>query len=131
MSIGLQFLFDENVHGDIIDGFLQRNAAIDAVRAHDVGLRGADDAFLLDWAIVRSGSRTPHRKRGRDPRSVRVPVSSPTKATLMSISRSAIGVATSTAQPLSVCTSSNFSFGDETLNEILERNSVVRNGSRV
>src|SRR5262249_14909560 len=52
MPADLQFLFDENVHGDIVEGFNQRNPAIDAVRAQDVGLRGAHDEALLEWAAV-------------------------------------------------------------------------------
>ncbi len=48
----LLFLFDENVHGDIVDGFIHRNPTIDAVRAQDVGLLGETDEAVLAWAAA-------------------------------------------------------------------------------
>jgi predicted nuclease of predicted toxin-antitoxin system len=52
MPADLHFLFDENVHGDIVEGFNQRNPSIDAVRAQDVGLRSANDETVLEWAAA-------------------------------------------------------------------------------
>jgi predicted nuclease of predicted toxin-antitoxin system len=52
MAPDLRFLFDENVHGDIVDGFGQRNASVNIARAQDVGLRSVSDEILLEWAAA-------------------------------------------------------------------------------
>lgn len=41
---------DENFNSDIVRGLLRRKADIDIVRLQDVGLSGADDAAILEWA---------------------------------------------------------------------------------
>jgi hypothetical protein len=41
---------DENFNSDIVRGLLRRKADIDIVRVQDVGLSGADDATILEWA---------------------------------------------------------------------------------
>ena len=46
----LQFAADENFNGDIVRGLLRRNPKLDIIRVQDVGLSGADDASVLDWA---------------------------------------------------------------------------------
>jgi hypothetical protein len=46
----MRFLADENFDGRIIRGLLRRMATLDLVRAVDVGLSGADDPSLLEWA---------------------------------------------------------------------------------
>lgn len=46
----LRLLADENLHSGIIRGLLRRDPTVDIVRVQDVGLSGADDPDLLDWA---------------------------------------------------------------------------------
>lgn len=46
----LRLLADENFNNDILRGLLRRNPDLDIVRAQDVGLSGADDPTLLEWA---------------------------------------------------------------------------------
>jgi hypothetical protein len=46
----LRLLFDEDVHGDIVDGLRRRQPALDLVRVQDVGLRHTPDPIILDWA---------------------------------------------------------------------------------
>ncbi len=41
---------DENFNNDIVRGLLRRNPDLDVVRIQDVGLSGANDPTLLDWA---------------------------------------------------------------------------------
>lgn len=41
---------DENFNGDIVRGLLLRKPDLDIVRVQDVGLGGADDPAVLDWA---------------------------------------------------------------------------------
>ena len=48
----LQLLSDENFNGDIIRGLLLRHPHIDLVRVQDVGLLGADDPEVLEWAAA-------------------------------------------------------------------------------
>ncbi|MGI9063016.1 MAG: DUF5615 family PIN-like protein [Pseudonocardiaceae bacterium] len=43
---------DENLNNDIIRGVLRHNPKIDIVRVQDVGLRGADDPTVLEWAAA-------------------------------------------------------------------------------
>lgn len=43
---------DENLNNDIVRGLLRRNSKIDVVRVQDVGLRGADDPAVLEWAAA-------------------------------------------------------------------------------
>jgi hypothetical protein len=46
----LRLLADENFNNNILRGLLRRNPAIDIVRVQDVGLSGADDPAVLEWA---------------------------------------------------------------------------------
>ena len=46
----LRFAADENLNGDIVRGLLRRNPNLDIVRVQDVGLSGADDPSVLEWA---------------------------------------------------------------------------------
>ena len=41
---------DENFNNDIVRGVLRRNPRLDIVRIQDVGLSGADDEAVLEWA---------------------------------------------------------------------------------
>ena len=46
----LRFAADENFNGDIVRGLVRRNPKLDIVRIQDVGLSGADDTSVLQWA---------------------------------------------------------------------------------
>src|SRR5437867_9815432 len=46
----LRLLADENFNGEIVRGLLLRRPELDLVRVQDVGLRGADDPQILNWA---------------------------------------------------------------------------------
>ena len=46
----LLLVSDENFNNDIVRGFLRRRPDLDIVRVQDVGLRGADDPSILEWA---------------------------------------------------------------------------------
>jgi predicted nuclease of predicted toxin-antitoxin system len=46
----LRFAADENFNGDIVRGLLRRNPKLDIIRIQDVGLSGADDPSVLQWA---------------------------------------------------------------------------------
>jgi len=48
----LRFAADENFNGDVLRGLLRRNPTVDIVRVQDVGLSGADDPAVLEWAAV-------------------------------------------------------------------------------
>lgn len=48
----LRLAADENFNGDIVRGLLRRNPQIDIVRIQDVGLSGADDPSILEWAAL-------------------------------------------------------------------------------
>lgn len=39
-----------NFNNDIVRGLLRRNPELDIVRVQDVGLRGEEDAVILEWA---------------------------------------------------------------------------------
>ncbi len=41
---------DENFNNDIIRGLIRRKSDVDIVRVQDVGLSGADDPEVLEWA---------------------------------------------------------------------------------
>jgi predicted nuclease of predicted toxin-antitoxin system len=45
-------LADENFNGDILRGLRRRVPGIDAPRIQHVGMRGADDEAVLEWAAV-------------------------------------------------------------------------------
>ncbi len=46
----LRLAADENLDNDIVRGLLRRQPGVDIVRVQDVGLSGADDATVLEWA---------------------------------------------------------------------------------
>jgi predicted nuclease of predicted toxin-antitoxin system len=46
----LRFLADENLKGDITRGLLRREPDLDLLRVQDVGLLGAQDPEVLEWA---------------------------------------------------------------------------------
>ena len=46
----LRLLADENIKSQLIRGVLRRNPSVDIVRVQDVGLGGADDNAILEWA---------------------------------------------------------------------------------
>lgn len=46
----LRLAADENFNNDIVRGLVRRKPDVDIVRVQDVGLSGADDAAVLDWA---------------------------------------------------------------------------------
>ena len=46
----LRLAIDENLDNRILTGLRRRISAIDAVRVQDVGLIGADDPAILEWA---------------------------------------------------------------------------------
>jgi len=46
----LRLLADENLNNDIVRGLLRRKPDLDIVRVQDVGLSGADDPAVLEWA---------------------------------------------------------------------------------
>lgn len=46
----LRFVADENFNGAVVRGLLRRVPSVDIVRVQDVGLSGAEDPAILDWA---------------------------------------------------------------------------------
>ena len=46
----MRWAADENFNNDIIRGLLRRKPDVDIVRVQDVGLSGADDSAVLEWA---------------------------------------------------------------------------------
>ena len=46
----LRLAADENFNGDVVRGLLRQNPTLDIVRVQDVGLSGADDPSVLQWA---------------------------------------------------------------------------------
>jgi predicted nuclease of predicted toxin-antitoxin system len=50
MSREPQFLTDEDFDRDIVIGVLRRLPTVDVIRVQDVGLAGADDPQVLEWA---------------------------------------------------------------------------------
>jgi len=46
----LQLVADENFNNNIVRGVLRRKPNADIVRVQDVGLSGADDPSVLEWA---------------------------------------------------------------------------------
>jgi hypothetical protein len=46
----LLLLADENFNNDIVRGLLRKKPDLDIVRVQEVGLRGADDPAILEWA---------------------------------------------------------------------------------
>jgi predicted nuclease of predicted toxin-antitoxin system len=48
----LRLLSDENFNADIVRGLLLRRPDLDLRSVHDVGLEGADDPTVLEWAAA-------------------------------------------------------------------------------
>jgi hypothetical protein len=46
----LRLAADENLNSNIVRGLLRRRPDLDIVRVQDVGLSGADDRTVLEWA---------------------------------------------------------------------------------
>jgi len=46
----LRLAADENFNNNIVRGLLRRNPELDIIRIQDVGLSGADDPTVLEWA---------------------------------------------------------------------------------
>lgn len=46
----LRLAADENFNNDIVRGLLRRKPGLDIVRVQEVGLSGADDPTVLEWA---------------------------------------------------------------------------------
>ena len=46
----IRFLSDEDFNGRIVRGLFRRKSDLDLVRVQDVGLLGADDDTVLEWA---------------------------------------------------------------------------------
>ena len=46
----LKLAADENFNNDIVRGLLRRRPTLDIVRIQDIGLSGANDPKVLDWA---------------------------------------------------------------------------------
>lgn len=46
----MRFVADENFDRAIVQGLIRRSPEIDIVRVQDVGLSGADDPSILEWA---------------------------------------------------------------------------------
>jgi predicted nuclease of predicted toxin-antitoxin system len=48
----LRLLSDENFNGEIIRGLVRAQPDLDLMRVQDVGLLGADDPPILEWAAA-------------------------------------------------------------------------------
>jgi predicted nuclease of predicted toxin-antitoxin system len=48
----LRLISDENIHGDVVRGLRRRQPDLDIVRVQEVGLLGADDTDILEWAAA-------------------------------------------------------------------------------
>jgi hypothetical protein len=48
----IRFVADENLDNDILRGLRRRNPAIDIIRVQDVGLLGASDEAVLEFAAL-------------------------------------------------------------------------------
>lgn len=48
--IVLRLAADENLNNDIVRGLIRRKPDLEIVRVQDVGLSGADDPTILEWA---------------------------------------------------------------------------------
>ena len=46
----LLLVADENFNNDIVRGLLRKKPNLDIMRVQEVGLRGADDPAILEWA---------------------------------------------------------------------------------
>ncbi|MBI2941698.1 MAG: DUF5615 family PIN-like protein [Chloroflexi bacterium] len=46
----IRLAIDENFNNDVVRGLLRQKPELDLVRVQDVGLAGADDPTVLEWA---------------------------------------------------------------------------------
>ena len=58
----IRLLSDENLNGDVVRGLFLRQPSIDLIRVQDVGLLGADDPQILEWAAVNGRILLSHDK---------------------------------------------------------------------
>ena len=49
-TVGIRLLMDEDFDNDILRGVVRQRPGVDIVRVQDVGLSGADDPRVLEWA---------------------------------------------------------------------------------
>ncbi|MBC8876984.1 MAG: DUF5615 family PIN-like protein [Planctomycetes bacterium] len=68
----IRFLSDEDFNGRIVRGLFLRKSDLDLVRVQDVGLLGADDDEVLEWAdqngrvlLTHDGRTMPNHVRNR------------------------------------------------------------------
>jgi hypothetical protein len=68
----IRFLSDEDFNGRIVRGLLLRKSDLDLLRVQDVGLGGADDEAILEWAdkhgrllLTHDGRTMPKHVRNR------------------------------------------------------------------
>jgi hypothetical protein len=68
----IRFLSDEDFNGRIVRGLILRTRELDLVRVQDVGLSGADDDTILEWAenddrvlLTHDGRTMPRHVRDR------------------------------------------------------------------
>lgn len=59
----VRFLADEDFDGRIVRGLLHRKKELDLVRVQDIGLLGASDEKLLEWATENKCVVLTHDKR--------------------------------------------------------------------
>jgi hypothetical protein len=56
----LRLAADENFNNNIVRGLLRRRPDADVVRVQDVGLSGADDPLVLEWAAEQGRAVVSH-----------------------------------------------------------------------
>ncbi len=78
----LRFAADENFNNNIIRGLLRRQPELDIIRVQDVGLRGADDPTVLEWAAQEGRVLLTHDVATITPGFVTSPVSERDKGVL-------------------------------------------------
>jgi len=59
----IRFLSDEDFDGRIVRGLFRGNSDLDLIRAQDVGLLGAGDEKILEWAADNARILLTHDKR--------------------------------------------------------------------
>ena len=59
----IEFLVDQNLNEDIVDGLTRREANLQLIRVRDVGLAAALDPAILEWAAARGLVLLTHDRR--------------------------------------------------------------------
>jgi hypothetical protein len=59
----IPFITDEDFNGRIVHGLLRRISDLDLIRIQDIGLSGASDEKLLEWAADNDRAVLTHDKR--------------------------------------------------------------------